>query len=362
MMRSILGGMVRRARDAAAAWRSPGTADGVSRHRVDIKRAKKDRAITPEAIARLEDEVRATYVRHDRELSNPESRALMAGDPPRLDATQQEVLAALEAEGIAVIPFARLFGDALWPELLAESAAFEARMQADTEEPEKRWKKGDAEWQAAMAREAAGVRAISKKSFLRRAGFGRDAVVPLDHPWLRLAASPRILDIANSRRGLWTKLTEVDQIYVTPVGAEMTRVSSQRWHRDFNDQPVIKVFIYMSDVDEGAGPFEYVPGSSQGRYAQEWPWGPLGDMYPEPAEFERRIPASAMRSITGPAGTMIFCETNGFHRGGFARNTRRITSVFHYVSPASLASLVSRDFLAPEVPEDAPAQVRFALT
>jgi hypothetical protein len=37
--------------------------------------------------------------------------------------------------------------------------------------------------------------------------------------------------------------------------------------------------------------------------------------------------------MTGPAGTMIFCDTSGFHRGGFAKTTPRVLSIWSYVSP-----------------------------
>jgi hypothetical protein len=329
-------------------------------HRSDLKRAKKEnRALDEASVARMEEEIRATYVQHVNELSNPESRKLFAAEPPVLDAVQQEILHALDTEGIAVVPFARLFPEALWTELCAASAAFETHIRAEMAvelSPGQKKKRKDA-----IEREASGERAVSKKTFLRRADIARAGSLTLQQPWLRLGASPRLLDIVNSRHRLWTKLTDVDQIYVTPVGAEWTRASSQRWHRDFNDQPVVKVFIYMSDVDEVSGPFEYVPESSQGRYAQEWPWGPLGDMYPDAEEFAQRIPATAARTILGPAGTVIFCETNGFHRGGFARDTRRVTGVLHYVSPASLASLVSRTFTVGELPADTPRRVRYAL-
>jgi ectoine hydroxylase-related dioxygenase (phytanoyl-CoA dioxygenase family) len=69
-----------------------------------------------------------------------------------------------------------------------------------------------------------------------------------------------------------------------------------RWHRDYNDQHLVKVFVYLVDVDEGTGPFEYVPGSARGgRYADIWPWQPAGDTYPAAEEFEQRVPASAVQ-------------------------------------------------------------------
>jgi hypothetical protein len=118
-----------------------------------------------------------------------------------------------------------------------------------------------------------------------------------------------------------------------------------RWHRDYNDQHLVKVFVYLSDVDEGTGPFEYVPGSAgDGPYAGDWRWEPLSELYPSQAEFEQRIPESAVRTLTGPKGSMIFCNTSGFHRGGYVTEKLRELWVFHYVSPAGLRSLVERNF------------------
>src|SRR5690606_34863119 len=52
------------------------------------------------------------------------------------------------------------------------------------------------------------------------------------------------------------------------VPAENARLYSQQWHRDYNDQLIMKMFIYLNDVDEGTGPFEYLKGSHK--------MGPLG--------------------------------------------------------------------------------------
>ncbi len=107
--------------------------------------------------------------------------------------------------------------------------------------------------------------------------------------------------------------------YSVPQPEEATRKASQRWHRDFNDKHLLKAFLYLVDVDEGTGPFEYIPGSAPGgRYAHEWPWRPLGESYPPDGAVEERIPAEAIKTFTGPKGTLLFCNTSGFHRGGFA--------------------------------------------
>ena len=51
-----------------------------------------------------------------------------------------------------------------------------------------------------------------------------------------------------------------------------------------------------------------------------------------------------MRTFTGPAGTLLFCNTAGFHRGGFSTTQPRVLATATYSSPASLASLTVRSY------------------
>jgi hypothetical protein len=288
--------------------------------------------------------VRATYRLHDRLLSNPPSRKLFETHPPQLDERQREIVEELGSQGLCVVPFTKLFSEEVWQELAADAARY-------TREIER---------QLAGGVEAEQV-GSEKKPFGRRS---RAETLTLDNPWLRLGASSRMLDIVNSYLGMWTKLTHADQWYSPPLGWGANRVGSMRWHRDFNDRHLVKVFVYLCDVDERTGPLEYLPGSTrEGPYVNEWPWRPLSELYPTQAEFERRIPQSATRTLTAPKGSMIFCNTSGFHRGGHVTEKPRTLWTFHYVSPAALRSLVERNF---EVDTSAAARLaeveRFAVT
>lgn len=316
--------------------------------------------------------VRETYYQHDRELSNPESRRLLEADPPELDEVQRGVLDDLRRDGIAVLPFTDLFGEELWSRLAADSAAFveqaQVEVQAKVEKqkgpkpgkemsPEKR-----AKLQAKMERR--------KKKFIQARQFqapgtnkGR-AELTADSPWLEFTASPRILDVINTYLGLWTKATYIDEWYTPPSPPERGRFGSERWHRDYNDQHLVKAFLYMVDVDEGTGPFQYVPGSAHGPYSGEWPWEPLGETYPSHEEFVQRVPESEVRTLTAPKGTLILCNTSGFHRGGYATESTRVMGVLNYTSPAALASLVRRNFeIDPdELEADVSESVAFAFS
>jgi hypothetical protein len=277
--------------------------------------------------------VAATYALHDHVLANKAARRRLSESKPTLDATQQQIVDALRAEGYAVLSFADLFPDDETWSPLEESAS---RFIADTEQ--------------GLALEAATgsvapqlSRRPGKEFVLRRYPYG--TTLGLDDPWLGLAADRRILDIANVYHGFWSKLEYVDLWYTPPVAADTPRRVSQNWHRDYNDRYLLKVFIHLVDVDEETGPFEFVPGSQPGGpYGDLWPWRPGGDAYPPQEDFATRVPALPVRTFTGPKGTMLFCNTAGLHRGGFATGTARLLATFTYDSPAALKALSRRNF------------------
>ena len=182
-------------------------------------------------------------------------------------------------------------------------------------------------------------------------------------PWFRAVSSQRLLDVANAYLEMWSKLEYVDVWYSVPQPAAAERISSQRWHRDYNDKHLLKVFLYLVDVDESMGPFQYVAGSHPGGpYADAWGWEPLGQHYPTEEELESRIPPSAVQTFTGPAGTLLFCNTAGFHRGGFSTTKPRVLATATYSSPASLASLTVRSYEYTGSLDELDAPTRFALS
>jgi hypothetical protein len=272
----------------------------------------------------------ATYELHDRLLANRAARRRYTHEPPVLDEVQQGILERLREEGYATVPFSELAPD-LWRELEPEAARFVSETQAE------------------LAREKEGgesaLRRREGKEFLVRK-YAYDVELSLDDPWLRLGLNTRMLDIANAYLGMWAKLEYVDVWYTPPV-EDPERRSSQRWHRDFNDRHLLKAFLYLVDVDEETGPFEYVPRTAPGNELDHlWPWRPLGENYPPEQELLDKI-ADRTVSFTAPKGTIIFCNTCGFHRGGFATGKPRALATVTYSSPASLASLTERNFSVP---------------
>jgi hypothetical protein len=243
---------------------------------------------------------------------------------PELTDAQRRVLDDLRAQGIAIVSFDELVADdGLWSELRADMDAFVER---------------------AVQRVPANLsRPEHKEQFLirryrppKQGTAMEEARLATDSPWIRLAVGDALLDVVNSYRALRTKLVDYDHWYTVPFPEEYERVKSQQWHRDPEDEHVVKVFVYFSDVDEGSGPFEYVPGSVRGGpYGDLFPWGKGDSWYPPAEEFERKVPESDRLLVTAPAGTIVVCDTSGFHRGGYARSNPRILSTHTYVSPTS---------------------------
>jgi hypothetical protein len=254
------------------------------------------------------------------------ARPVETDDPP-LTPVQERALESLRRDGLAMVAFADLIGDQeLWAELAEETRGFASRAE---ERPRERGNEG------AIQGKRKGKTKVRKDDFIIRAS---EIQGPSPPPvLLRYALSDHLLGISNAYLGLRSKLIYLDMWYTRPSPDDAERVKSQRWHRDHIDAHIVKAFTYFSDVDGCAGALEYVRGSAPG--------GPYGDFwasskaehYPPPGELERLVPPSASVSAEGPAGTIVICDTGGFHRGGFGRRPR-ITANLTYVSPAALAA------------------------
>jgi hypothetical protein len=289
----------------------------------------------------------ATYKLHDKLLSNKSARRKLTHDVPALDPLQQRLLESLRTEGYAVLSFSELFPQPeRWEGLEAEAQRF----VAETED--------------GLAREAAGeesgLRRTGKEFVVRRNAYG--ATVETGDPWLSVCTDRRLLDLANAYLGLWSKLEYIDLWYTAPHGDDADRRGSQRWHRDFDDRYLLKVFVYLADVDEQTGPFQYVAGSQPGgRFDDVWPWYPMSQSYPPQDELAARIDPAA-KMLAGPKGTMFLCNTSGFHRGGYVTHKPRVLATATYCSPASLKALTERNFSLRNRAEGLDEPVRYALS
>jgi hypothetical protein len=259
---------------------------------------------------------------------------------------QVGALDALREDGIAIVRFGDLFEDSLWRDANDDIAPFIARSEE-------------------VARDM-GDRPSGKGEVIFRRFFdkGADSVpeFSLDSPWLRIAASDQLLGIVNAYRDATTRLYYLDNWFTPPYPEAEKRVASQRWHRDPEDEHVVKLFVYLSDVDEDAGPFEYIRSSTAGGlYGELWRWGKGDDWYPPADELEAAVADEDRLVLNGPAGTIVLCDTGGFHRGGFARARPRILSVATYLRPELKGKYAKARFTVADDGRELSPQVRAAL-
>lgn len=141
--------------------------------------------------------------------------------------------------------------------------------------------------------------------------------------------------------GLEQRLTNIVENYIgLPVayhGAYFRRdivnpvqVKSRLWHIDPEDRKVLKVIIYLNDVDENNGPFEYIPQvfSSKIISGLKYSHG-----YVQDKAMEKVISPSYFKYCKGIAGTVILASTGSiFHRGKTPISSDRYTVFFDYTS------------------------------
>ena len=264
---------------------------------------------------------------------------------PTLDAVQRRIVDDLRRDGIALFRYEELFAEPPLSELQRNIATFVGEAQEDVREH--------------------GPAPATKHDFIVRRFLRQDDGAPkpvfaLDSPWLRVGAAPAVLDVVTAYRGEPVRMHYMDNWYTVPYEGQDTRIASQRWHRDPEETNVVKMFLYLSEVDEGAGPFEYAKGTfGGGRYEGFYPHD-AGELHPPERELRATVAPEDIVAITGSPGSMFLCDTGGFHRGGFARTAPRILATWSYVSfghPQEHRFEV--DFGGREA--ELPAQVRAAL-
>lgn len=246
-----------------------------------------------------------------RFVGNGRRAALKLGARPR-HADARVIARELMKQGISVAPAAHFLSDEGSAALAAAAAEIIAQSRSE-------------DVQAIVT----GERAAShgKKAFL--VDLVRQGRMPADSPLLKVALDVKLLEIVASYLGLWPCLHAVAGWlnYSTDAPAE----TSQLWHRDPEDLKLVKVFIYLEDVEEAQGPFTYIPRTQ-----------PFGARAPQALKCQtKRVDDERMRKFfaperwqvcTGPAGTMIVADTVGFHRGGKPTTGTRLLVTFTYTS------------------------------
>ena len=137
--------------------------------------------------------------------------------------------------------------------------------------------------------------------------FGLGDVIACPHLLAAIGSAPVLRRVA-AYLGCTPTLSSLG---VRRSQASAAPASVQHWHRDYDDWHTVKLFVYLSDVGEEDGPFQFVPGSHLER----------GTVRAEQYTEQRVGSAVAM---LGPAGTTFMADVRGIHRGRVPQRAGRL--------------------------------------
>jgi hypothetical protein len=105
---------------------------------------------------------------------------------------------------------------------------------------------------------------------------------------------------------------------------------SRLWHMDTEDRKLFKVIIYLNDINDDGGPFQYIPKQITDSVVHS-----LGykSGYIKDKSIQRFVSASKYKSCIGGSGTVVMAGTASvFHRGKLPVADDRLTIFFDYTS------------------------------
>jgi hypothetical protein len=106
-------------------------------------------------------------------------------------------------------------------------------------------------------------------------------------------------------------------------------LGTRLWHQDGEDFNVLRMVIYLNDVAPGGGPFEYIPRNSGLSYKRfGYSPGPLTNQ-----RMKEVVPFDQWKRVTGPAGTVVLCDTaKTFHHESMQTERERAVVMIGYTS------------------------------
>ena len=160
----------------------------------------------------------------------------------------------------------------------------------------------------------------------------------------QISLHPSLLRTVNQYLRCYSWLMDYNVWLNLPTNAAAK--SSQMWHRDHvifgkdgtyskKIRKLVKAFIYLHDVNEDNGALSYLPGSQKG--------GVLDTLEPPKAIVEdtraarvsdevmaKHVPQDRWITANGKAGTIVFFDASGYHKGGFVAEGKRVLFKLEY--------------------------------
>ncbi len=131
----------------------------------------------------------------------------------------------------------------------------------------------------------------------------QDGRLSSDNIFVRYALQPTVINIVATALGEIPWLDYVLLSYSRYAGDDFS--SSQLWHRDHDDVRVIKLFSYLTDVEEdGDGPFTFLPRQATDKFGHPV----LGSHFPDDQVFAK-VPRSDVKVMKACRLTSFMVDT-----------------------------------------------------
>lgn len=167
--------------------------------------------------------------------------------------------------------------------------------------------------------------------------FGSRPEIAADDDLFSFALTPQVRGVAEAYAQMTLRVQDMNVWINLPTGGGPTQ--SQRWHRDLPDDfEIIKCFVYLADVTPGAGPLQYVRTTNTVAGRRQWFASEFDGVGFRVADEDIASTYEPEQIVVaeGSAGTIVFADTRGLHRGGFAFDTERVVLQITYSSNASI--------------------------
>jgi hypothetical protein len=136
--------------------------------------------------------------------------------------------------------------------------------------------------------------------------YDNEVIIAAPH-LLAIANDPKVLAIVEAVLGAKPTIGALRLWWSTPTRSGEPE-HAENFHRDVDDLRFLKLFVYLTDVDEDAGPHIFAAGSHNQdllteirRYTDD--------------EVEAAVGSDKIKRLCGEAGTSFIENTYGLHRG-----------------------------------------------
>jgi hypothetical protein len=130
------------------------------------------------------------------------------------------------------------------------------------------------------------------------------------HAVQRLLADRSLLALAQRYLGTAPVHDLVAMWWSAPAPGGPSSAAAQLFHFDLDRLRFLKLFVYLTDVDDSTGPHQFVAGSHR-----HLPTEFRHDRRYDTDEVRAAFGDAAIRTIGGPRGTVFVADTRGLHRG-----------------------------------------------